>query len=737
MAAYIHTRADSVLPASASFWVDNIPGLPQLNASSATPKLHTYAGYLPARSPTAANNANAHLYFVLQRAQHIASRRRLIIWFNGGPGCSSFDGLMMEVGPWKCRMDKEGELEWAPPGAAWNEYADVIYLDQPVGTGFSYTDSNGYVTSLSQGAQEVVFFLQQLVKIFPEYAHGNGVTAYLAGESFAGQYIPYTAKAIMDARPSPPIDLNGVVIGNGFIDPRSQSGSELEMMVQAGIWKTSSKEYEQVNSVVQRCKTALDRLQKDYLPRVVPECEHVLPSIIQHTTTRGDKPMCINIYDVRLSDTSPECGMNWPPTLASMYAYLKRQDVRHALHVDEKNKPQAWIECNSRVGSALHGTTIDKVAGRKEEASVKLLPGLLERGLRVLMFAGDKDLICNHIGVQRIGENLVWGGVKGFGTPPPAPLEWYVNNTYAGQWTTARNYTYVRVAGASHMVGYDLPIAAHDMMLRFMGFDDGLGTAELVASAGAAARIPSVLKGSGGAGRKLAFVGGGGAAAGVGMGKGDVGTLPMIPGVDGKTEDQVAEEARWAAYYNAGSAALVFIIIAVCIGTCVLLRSRKRARQLYAKNAPTYGDFVLGGGDDDEEEDDGDARGPSSSAHELTRLVTDQEEADDAQARAGGKKRYFEDEEADEREDAERRAQHDVATAAAVGDQARSGGRRTPSKVRFTDEVPEVWDPASGSGSAGGASAPLAGASGKARDVDSVGRRDEENIFDVGDDEED
>ncbi|CAD6909141.1 unnamed protein product, partial [Tilletia laevis] len=518
-------RADDVLPASASFWVDTIPGLPPPTNTSSTsssalgpgPKLHTYSGYLPAR-PTSANNyANAHLYFVLQRAQHIGSTRRLIIWFNGGPGCSSFDGLMMEVGPWKCRQDNEGELEWALPGSSWNEYADVIYLDQPAGTGFSYTDSNGYVTSLGQAADEVVYFLQQLVKIFPEYAHGNGYTAYLAGESFAGQYIPYTAKAILDARPGPPIDLSGIVIGNGFIDPRSQSGSELDMMVAAGIWTTSSKEYTDVNTVVQSCKKALDKLEKNYLPRVVSECERVLPSIIHQTTTKGAKPMCINIYDVRLSDTSPECGMNWPPTLASMYVYLKRQDVRHALHVDERNHPQSWVECNSRVGSALHGTTIDPKTGRKEEASVVLLPGLLERGLRVLMFAGDKDLICNHIGVQRIGENLVWGGVKGFGTPAPPPLDWYVNNSYAGEWTSARNYTYVRIAGASHMVGYDVPLIAHDMVLRFMGFDDGLGTAELVASAGAAARIPSVLTVKGkkeaavgkGGGRKLAFVGGG------------------------------------------------------------------------------------------------------------------------------------------------------------------------------------------------------------------------------------
>ncbi|KAK0551124.1 Cell death protease [Tilletia horrida] len=736
--------SDDVVPAAASFWVDKIPGLPDTppnrlaafaSSNSKTvlppgPKLHTYAGYLPARPSNAPNYANAHLYFVLQKAQHIGSQRRLIIWFNGGPGCSSFDGLMMEVGPWRCRTDKEGQLEWATPGSAWNEYADVIYLDQPVGTGFSYTNSGGYVTSLQQAADEVVYFLRQLVKVFPEYGRGNGYAVYLAGESFAGQYIPYTAKAILDAGPTPPVDLQGAVIGNGYIDPRSQAGSELDMMVEANIWTPSSPQYTDAAHTVKRCRDALTKFPADYLPRVVPECESVLPNIIRLTTTRDAKPMCINIYDVRLSDTHPECGMNWPLTLHSVYAYLKRQDVRQALHVDDRNHPQAWTECSSRVSSALHGTKLD-AQGHKEQASVMLLPGLLERGLKITMFAGDKDLICNHLGVERIGQNLVWGGQKGLNTEP---LDWYVNNKYAGQWTTARNYTYVRIADASHMVGVDKPIVVHDMMLRSMGFDDGLGTAELLASAGPAARIPSVLgpKGKVGpgtsaeGGRKLVFVGAGGAAAGGGTGAPVAGDkiLPMIPGVDGKTEEQVAEEAN-----NAGSAALIFLLIAVGLGVCILLRIRRRARLdgLHAKHtANGYGDFELNDDEVDEEprrrrrRDDAEEEGEGEEgAHELTRLVVDDGSQPPRAGEAGGasSRNYFEDGNG-----------ADPAAAAAAA-QAHTGGRRTPVKVRFRDDPSEVELP-SERRQAG------AGGSDSGRDVDAVARRDEENIFDVGDDDD-
>jgi len=115
--------------------------------------------------------------------------------------------------------------------------------------------------------------------------------------------------------------------------------------------------------------------------------------------------MCINIYDVRLSDTSPDCGMNWPPTLRPTYDYLARADVRKALHVNEQAKPEAWIECNHRVSSALRDE-------RNPQSSKIHIPELLDRGVKVLLFAGDQDLICNHIGVERVPRNLHWSGAS-------------------------------------------------------------------------------------------------------------------------------------------------------------------------------------------------------------------------------------------------------------------------------------------------------------------------------------
>lgn len=145
--------------------------------------------------------------------------------------------------------------------------------------------------------------------------------------------------------------------------------------------------------------------------------------------------MCMNIYDVRLVDTWPECGMNWPPDVSDVQSFLRRPDVVKALHATKHEQP--YRECNGQVSVRLHN--------RNSPASVHLLPSILERGVKILMFAGAEDLICNHVGVERTIENLVWGGERGWGANATA-LPWTMNGTQVGEWTEDRNMTYVKVS---------------------------------------------------------------------------------------------------------------------------------------------------------------------------------------------------------------------------------------------------------------------------------------------------
>jgi carboxypeptidase D len=92
-----------------------------------------------------------------------------VIWLNGGPGCSSEDGALMEIGPYRVK-DKD-TLEYN--NGSWHEFANLLFVDNPVGTGFSYVDTNAYIHELDEMADHFIIFLEKWFKIFPQYEHDD------------------------------------------------------------------------------------------------------------------------------------------------------------------------------------------------------------------------------------------------------------------------------------------------------------------------------------------------------------------------------------------------------------------------------------------------------------------------------------------------------------------------------------------------------------------------------------
>ncbi|KAI5481486.1 hypothetical protein MNV49_004243 [Pseudohyphozyma bogoriensis] len=425
---------------AANFYIPTLPGLP------ADSSLKMWGGHIPSEPPVggvAAKSSEAHLFFFMIRNRHIADKSRTIFWFNGGPGCSSFDGSLMEIGPLRLVPGSGGELKEVE--GAWNEYANIVFIDQPIGTGYSYGSTNAFVHEL------------------PE--------TYIAGESYAGQYIPFIADAIL-ATATLPTRLKGLLIGNGWIDPLNQYPAYLEFALSAGVVKKGSDVESRIRKDVDRCVNMLT--QPNYVVKVHNAgCEGILGAITDSTVQSvNGLNMCVNNYDVRLTDTHPACGMNWPPDLSDITPYLRRDDVKTAFHATRKSG--GWSECNGAVGANFWAV--------QTAPSVSLFPKLLKQ-VPILFFAGDQDLICNHVGIERMIDEMTWGGEKGFGNASD-PQEWYVDGKEAGTWQYSRNVTYVKIKDASHMVPYDQPLAAHDMFLRFAG-------ANLLGAAGPAAQVPS------------------------------------------------------------------------------------------------------------------------------------------------------------------------------------------------------------------------------------------------------
>ncbi|KAH7887403.1 alpha beta-hydrolase [Phlebopus sp. FC_14] len=509
--------APTDVPSAASFYVPNLPGLHQ----DPTHPLHIYAGHIvsdPNVDSAGRNDVLAHLFFVMVKARRTADKERLMFWFNGGPGCSSFDGLMMEVGPW--RVDGEGGLKTVEGG--WEEYMTMVYVDQPAGTGLSYTSTNHYVHTLEEATQHVIQFMRTFYQVFPEYL---SIDTYLGGESFAGQYIPYF----------------GAAIGNGWIDSRNQYPAYLEYAVTHGIVDERSEHYKKSKQMTDKCMAELGRIT-DPEPIHVSDCEALTTFVLESKSRTVDGvEKCLNIYDVRLEDDNPYCGMQWPPDLKNISTYLARKDVLSALHATAKS--ESWVECIGRVGMEMN----DKLS----PSSITILPSVIER-IPVLLFAGDQDFICNYMGIESMIKSMMWNGEKGLGKVQTK--SWSVDGTPAGTWVSSRNLTYAKIFNASHMVPYDVPDVAHDMILRFVGMN-------FSAIVDGSARIPSSV----GEDAKPIFLDG-------------EEQLPDSERPSTKTPGHT--KTQWDAYYNAGSAALAFILLALAFGLCIWCRLRRRPVQL-------------------------------------------------------------------------------------------------------------------------------------------------------------
>ncbi|KAJ7682213.1 Alpha/Beta hydrolase protein [Mycena polygramma] len=518
-----------VVPSAASFYV---PSLPDIHQDPEHP-LTIFAGHLPSdpdASKYDSKTVTAHLYFVLVKNRRVADKKRVMFWFNGGPGCSSFDGLMMEVGPW--RMDGKGGFKVAEGG--WEEYTTMVYVDQPAGTGFSYAATDRYVHTLEEASVQFIEFMRNFYRVFPEYQY---VDTYLGGESYAGQWIPYFADAILNSDMG--IHLRGAAIGNGWIDARRQYASYIDFAVKMGILEENSDAWKKAKARTDECMADIAQITSPE-PIVAPKCEGLLLDVteVRHKVVDGTQ-MCINIYDVRFDDTFPACGMNWPPDIKPVTTYLDRPDVVTALHANRH--PGSWIECRGRVHQEMHE--------RLSNSSIVVLPKVLER-IPVLIFAGDQDLICNYVGLESMIQAMEWNGAKGLGTVQTQ--SWSVAGAPAGTWVSSRNLTYTKIFNASHMAPFDLPHVSHDMILRFMGVN-------FSAIVGGSAQIPSSI----GDTAKPHFLDVDAPAT----------TTPAVSDT-GKSPQQA--KAMWEAYYNAGSAALVLTVIFAAIGIFVWCRMRKR-----------------------------------------------------------------------------------------------------------------------------------------------------------------
>lgn len=135
---------------------------------------------------------HGEMFFWHVRQKHLADRQRTIIWLNGGPGCSSMDGLFLEIGPFRFQDDKT----LVENDGSWHEFANILFLDQPLGTGFSFVDGDHYIHELDQMAEHVMQFLDRFLELFPEYARDDVRTPRRYGRARIDDVVLYSRRIV-------------------------------------------------------------------------------------------------------------------------------------------------------------------------------------------------------------------------------------------------------------------------------------------------------------------------------------------------------------------------------------------------------------------------------------------------------------------------------------------------------------------------------------------------------------
>ncbi|EIW55989.1 carboxypeptidase C [Trametes versicolor FP-101664 SS1] len=412
-----------------------------------------------------------HLFYWFFEARSNPEKAPLVLWLNGGPGCSSTTGLLFELGP--CRIAEEGKNVSFHPHS-WTEKANVIFLDQPVNVGYSYADGDTSVNTTPVAAEDVWAFLELFLTRFPQYA---GLPFHIAAESYGGMYAPSIASVVhhknLDLAKGAdalapgllPINLASVIIGNGISDPYVQMASVPDAACEGEFPVFSDPQSAQCQALrtkVPTCqrliKSCYDFDSKFTCTPALLYCNSQLMGPIMQTGR--------NVYDVRRECDRERDGQLCYQELTWIDTWMNLPETKRQLGV---NPALDFASCNMDVNQAF------ALQGDGARNRAKLLPELVESGIRLLIYAGDADMACNYIGNERWVEKLENKFHDEFASTTLQPwvtldegkLAGWVRSA-GGDGFTAGNLTYVQVHAAGHMVPFDQPEAALDLISRWL-----------------------------------------------------------------------------------------------------------------------------------------------------------------------------------------------------------------------------------------------------------------------------
>ncbi|KAL1663142.1 Alpha/Beta hydrolase protein [Schizophyllum commune] len=424
------------------------------------PTVNVYTGYLDV------DQGAKHLFFTFFESRRDPATDDVMMWINGGksiqppgPGASSMLGMLMELGPCSIDMDNKSDngTIWNP--YSWNSEANIFFLDQRnVGVGFSYADFGETVETTEEAAKNVHAFISIFFETFSQFA---GRPLHLSGESYGGRYLPVFASEIIDQNAMAaqenrsPINLQSVLIGNGITDISTLYPGRYEIECGRAAFDVPFQSIEKcvrMKTALPRCQAAMqkgciDQFDAMNCKAAVAFCDSELSTGMWDTDR--------NVYDI----SKPCLGDLCYAENAVIASYLNSPSTQSLLGV-ERNFTMSSSDVNAAFSSHL-----DKYVMPTQY----YVAGLLERGVRVLIYAGTYDWQCNWVANRLWVEKLEWSDAATYQATPWR--DWGLGNgsdpsnfTKAGEVRETPLLTFATIREAGHMIS-TFPILAESLAM--------------------------------------------------------------------------------------------------------------------------------------------------------------------------------------------------------------------------------------------------------------------------------
>ncbi|CAI0411537.1 unnamed protein product [Linum tenue] len=443
-----------------------LPGQPEVS-------FQQYAGYV-----TVDETQQRKLFYYFVEAETNSTSKPLVLWLNGGPGCSSVGGgAFTEHGPFK--PNAAGYL--VKNDYSWNKEANMIYLESPAGVGFSYSTDSSFYNSVNDTitAHDNLAFLQQWLLKFPQYKNRD---LFIAGESYAGHYVPQLAQLIVESESN--LSMRAIAIGNPTLEFDTDFNAEGQFYWSHGL--ISEDTYNFANAA---CNTS--RLRRQAMSRDFSESCKIVAALIHAQVPEQD----FDTYDVTADSCLSKAATNvaalkqhsWATIFhpfsslrsnqagARRYAraeestdlciqdemnkYLNRKDVQQAMHA-QLVAISNWTACTHRI-------KYDE--SNLENPTIGVVGSLVGSGIRVLVYSGDQDAAIPFIGTRSLVNRLS----KQLGLNTTVPYKpWFDDEQQVGGWTQVygenNKLSYATIRGASHMAPLSSPKRSLTLFAAFL-----------------------------------------------------------------------------------------------------------------------------------------------------------------------------------------------------------------------------------------------------------------------------